>query len=502
MTLLNNRYRILNLLGKGGFGHTYLAEDTHQPPRRCAVKQLTPVTDPGEYRWRQERFAREAAILRDLGEVSNGQIPKLYDYFVEEEAFYLVQELIEGETLSEKVKNEGPFSVTAVMGILGSLLSVLTYIHNSNKIHRDIKPDNIILRQEDGEPVLLDFGIVKEVINLDSQGNPTTSTAIGTTGYMPPEQQNRRPVYASDLYALGWTGIYLLTGKHPYNVEKSQWRKLALGIDSRFADILDKATELETMNRYKATQEMLHALHYSGARIQRHSDETFKNSIGMEFVVIAPRSFTMGSERRSTEKPAHRVTINQSFYMGRYQVTQAEWRAVMESNPSKFKGDDLPVETISWDDVQQFLQKLNAIADGYTYRLPTEAEWEYACRADSTGEYCFGDGTGELEQYAWYEKNSENSTHQVGEKAPNAWGLYDMHGNVWEWCQDTYQNNYNGAPTDGSAWEVESDYKERVLRGGAWNIPARNCRSAFRRRNAQGNRGFQDGFRVVAVKQA
>jgi formylglycine-generating enzyme required for sulfatase activity len=500
MKLLNKRYHILNTLGKpGGFGHVSLAEDTHQSSRRCAVKQLTPVTDHGDYKWRQERFEREAVILGELGEKSNGQIPKLYDYFVEKKKFYLVQELIEGQTLGEKVENEGPLNVTAVMEILGSLLSVLTYIHNKSRIHRDIKPDNVILRQEDGKPVLLDFGSVKEVINLDSQGNPTTTFAIGTRCYMPPEQQNQKPVYASDLYALGWTGIYLLTGKHPDEVEKFQWRKLAHGVDSRFANILDKATEFETSKRYKTTTEMRHDLHYAGLRIQPHSDEIITNSIGMKFVLIAAGSFTMGSERRLTEKPALPVTINESFYMGRYQVTQAEWRVVMGSSPSKFEGDDLPVETVSWDDVQQFLHKFNAITDGCTYRLPTEAEWEYACRADSTAEYCFGDNKDELGQYAWYEGNSENSTHRVGEKDPNVWGLYDMHGNVWEWCQDTYQGNYEDAPADGSAWEVESDYKVRVLRGGAWNAPAKNCRSAFRRRNAQGNRGYHDGFRVVAL---
>ncbi|MBI1923710.1 SUMF1/EgtB/PvdO family nonheme iron enzyme [Candidatus Poribacteria bacterium] len=408
-TLLNNQYRPLNKLDSDGFGNTFLAEDIHQPSRRCVVKQLKPISDPSVYKLIQEHFEREALILGELGEGSNGHIPKLYDYFAENGFFYLVQEFIEGQTLRKKVENEGPLNVTAVMEIMGSLLSVLDYVHSRNRIHGDIKPDNVMLRQEDGKPVLIDLGFVKEVRNLDSQGNPTTFIQTGTLGYMPLEQQTGNPLNSSDLYALGWTGIYLLTGRQPQHFLNGliQWRELAQGVDSRFADILGKATELHFANRYNTTQEMLNALHYAGGRIQHDLNETLTNSIGMKFVLIQPGSFTMGtmgSKKKPSEQPAHCVTINQSFWMGKYQVTQAEWRSVMGSDPSKFKGDDLPVEMVSWNDLQKFLEKLNAEADGYTYRLPTEAEWEYACRADSTGEYCFGDNTDELGRYAWYAK--------------------------------------------------------------------------------------------------
>jgi formylglycine-generating enzyme required for sulfatase activity len=223
---------------------------------------------------------------------------------------------------------------------------------------------------------------------------------------------------------------------------------------------------------------------------------SFKNSIGMEFVLVPAGKFQMGSDWNQNEQPIHEVTIAAAFYMGKYQVTQGEWTAVMGDNPSWFKGDDrLPVENVSWDDCQEFITRLNARQDGYVYRLPSEAEWEYACRAGTTE-----DCAGELDAMAWYGENSGGKTHQVGEKTPNAWSLHDMHGNVWEWCQDVWHNDYNGAPQDGMAWETNSD-KYRILRGGgAWDGEASLCRSAGRNYYARAYRFNDVGFRLVAVR--
>ena len=222
-----------------------------------------------------------------------------------------------------------------------------------------------------------------------------------------------------------------------------------------------------------------------------------KNGIGMELILVPAGSFMMGSESgKADEKPRHEVTISQPFYMGKYEVTQAQWQAVMGSNPSNFKGDNLPVEQVSWDDAIAFIARLNAQKDGYSYRLPTEAEWEYACRAGTTGDYA-----GDLDAMAWYDKNSGSKTHDVGTKLPNAFGLFDMHGNVWEWCQDWYHDSYNGAPADGSAWLSGGEQKYRVLRGGSWDSDAANLRSAYRYWDTPDYRGGGNGgFRVVAVR--
>ena len=204
--LLNNRYRIIQALGTGGFGETFLVEDTHMPSRRrCVLKQLKPVANnPQIAGFLQQRFEREAAILEQLGE-GNEQIPKLYAYFTEAGRFYLVQEFISGKTLFEKVQQQGVLNEIAVKQFLLDILPVLQYIHSNGVIHRDIKPSNIIFSQADNKPVLIDFGIAKEIINtsVNGRGEFTTSVAIGTRGFMSPEQAAGKPVFASDIYSLG-----------------------------------------------------------------------------------------------------------------------------------------------------------------------------------------------------------------------------------------------------------------------------------------------------------
>jgi len=170
--------------------------------------------------------------------------------------------------------------------------------------------------------------------------------------------------------------------------------------------------------------------------------KTFTNSIDMKFALIPAGEFMMGSEETKYEKPVHKVTISKPCCLGIYPVTQQEWNAIMRYNPSHFKGNNLPVERVSWNDVQDFIKKLNENEGTNKYRLPSEAEWEYAARAGTSTRYSFGDDESELGDYACYSKNSEDQTHPVGQKKPNKWGLFDMYGNVWEWVLDSWYSDY------------------------------------------------------------
>ncbi|MBD2503715.1 protein kinase domain-containing protein [Anabaena azotica] len=264
--LLNDRYQVIRTLGAGGFGETYLAEDTYMPSRRrCVVKQLRPIqNNPQIYQLVQERFQREAAILEDLGGTTD-QIPGLYAYFLADGQFYLVQEWVEGDTLTAKFKQQGLLTEAAVQEILINLLPVLEYVHSQRIVHRDIKPDNIILRHRDGKPVLIDFGAVRESMGtvVNSQGDVTSSIVIGTPGYMPSEQAAGRPVYSSDLYSLGLTAIYLLTGKQPQQLEidpqtgEMIWREYGSHISPALAIVLERAIAYHPRDRYSTARAML-----------------------------------------------------------------------------------------------------------------------------------------------------------------------------------------------------------------------------------------------------
>jgi len=233
--------------------------------------------------------------------------------------------------------------------------------------------------------------------------------------------------------------------------------------------------------------------------------ETLPGNIKLEMVKIPAGSFLMGSADNDesdygNEKPQHRVNL-QEFYLGKYPVTQEQYQAIMRNNPSDFKDNPKnPVENVRWNDAEYFCQKLSE-KTGKNYRLPSEAEWEYACRAGTQTRYYFGDDETQLGEYAWYRENSGGKTHPVGQKKPNDWGLYDMSGNVWEWCEDGWHKNYENAPTDGTAWNDNHSLTNlRVLRGGSWNAALGACRSACRFFNV--NRDFNFGFRVVSPQDS
>ena len=223
----------------------------------------------------------------------------------------------------------------------------------------------------------------------------------------------------------------------------------------------------------------------------------------LEMVDIPAGRFNMGSDERENEKPIHEVIVL-AFQIGKYPVTQAQYQAVMGNNPSRFSGNPQnPVETVTWFDAQKFCEELSKLT-GNNYRLPTEAEWEYACRAGTETRFSFGDEENQLGDYAWFDGNSNNATHPVGEKRPNPWGIYDMHGNVWEWCADQHHENYVNKPDNiqenGSiAWlDSRITNKSSIMRrGGSWYRDPLACSSAYRGRSVADICNNDIGFRVV-----
>jgi serine/threonine protein kinase, bacterial len=266
--LLRDRYRVMKALGQGGFGATFLAKDQVLPGQpSCVIKQLRPSgTVPHILQMARELFDREAVTLGKIGD--HPQIPRLLNYFEDHEQFYLVQEYIHGDTLQQEVKRKGVFSEAQVKQFLSELLPLLQYIHERKVIHRDIKPANIIRRTQDSRLVLIDFGAVKnqvsQLINASDQ-SALTAYAIGTPGFAPPEQMAMRPVFASDLYAVGVTCIYLLSGKSPkdldYNPTTGEmlWERM-VQTSNHLTQVLRKMLEVSVRNRYQAAKEVLRAL--------------------------------------------------------------------------------------------------------------------------------------------------------------------------------------------------------------------------------------------------
>ncbi|YAF98501.1 MAG: SUMF1/EgtB/PvdO family nonheme iron enzyme [Nodularia sp. CChRGM 3473] len=579
---LRNRYRVLRLLGEGGFSKTYATEDADRLNAPCVIKQFFPQVQGTIQRNKAAEFFKEEAFrLYELGE-NHTQIPRLLAYFEQGSSLYLVQEFIQGKTLLQEVQQK-PFSEEQIHQLLTDLLPVLEFIHASNVIHRDIKPENIIRRDSDGKPVLIDFGGAKQVTQTSLARQ---ATVIYTIGYAPSEQMAGFPCHASDLYALGVTCVRLLTQCLPlqntygqindplYDAMNAKWlwqaylQKKGIIISDKLSKILNKLLQHLPSERYQSATEVINDLKSTkksivepeaveisplalirlplpskkvtppslaletfefevvtvdtaGREVSRDHPsakvftEELSKSVTLEMVLIPGGSFMMGSpefEGDADERPQHKVTL-EPFFMGKFPVTQAQWRAVaalpkveqtLNPHPSKFKGLNRPVENVSWHEALEFCARLSE-KTGREYRLPSEAEWEYACRAGSTTSFHFGETvTSNLvncssDNYGVEVKSKyRKETTDVGSfQVANAFGLYDMHGLVWEWCADAWHNNYNGAPVDGTAWEVGGDIYRRVLRGGSWSFGAELCRSASRSWNESDGGLRICGFRVV-----
>ncbi|MDH6087788.1 bifunctional serine/threonine-protein kinase/formylglycine-generating enzyme family protein [Umezakia ovalisporum] len=567
---LRNRYRVLRLLGEGGFSRTYATEDADRLNDPCVIKQFFPQVQGTIQRKKAAEFFKEEAFrLYELGE-NHTQIPRLLAYFEQGSSLYLVQEFIEGQTLLQEVQQK-PFTEEQIYQLLTDLLPVLEFVHAANVIHRDIKPENIIRRDSDGKPVLIDFGGAKQVTQTSLARQ---ATVIYTVGYAPSEQMAGFPCQGSDLYALGVTCVRLLTQCLPskntygeindplYDAMNGNWlwreelHKKGMTIGEELSKILNNLLKHLPSERYLSAREVLNDLNFTkpspiepknvetslpvlirlpllinkltpplpsletfqfevvtvdtaGREVNRNFlnakffTEKLNDTVTLEMVSVPGGSFMMGSpefEGDADEGPQHEVILK-PFFMGKFPITQGQWKAVaalpqikqpLNPYPSKFKGYNRPVENICWYEAVEFCARLSE-KTGREYRLPSESEWEYACRAGTTTSFHFGEMiTSDLANC-----NSKETTDVGSFQIANTFGLYDMHGLVWEWCADTWHNNYHGAPADGSAWEVGGDFHRRLLRGGSWNFSSELCRSASRSWNESDGGLRICGFRVV-----
>jgi len=521
---IQERYRALKVIGQGGFGKTFLAQDEGKPSKpRCVIKQFL-YDDPATLREAQRLFEQEAVRLDDLGK--HNQIPELLAHCEQEGRQYLVQEFIDGENLLQELNRAGRFNETKIKDLLLDLLPVLQFIHAGQVIHRDIKPENVIRRRSDGKLVLVDFGAAKMA---SKTALAKTGTTIGSPEYTAPEQARGKAVFASDIYGLGVTCIYLLTQISPFDLFSDSefqwiWRQFLNGItvNDKLGRVLDKMLEQALVRRYQTAKDVLQDLDLpkksfisTPVRSSQTPVSTSSNSlvldcgngVKLELVQIPAGKFMMGSDERSDRQPIHEVAL-QEFWMGKYVVTQKQWQAFMGNNPAHFKGENLPIENVSWYDAMEFCEKVSQNT-GKKIRLPTEAEWEYACRAGTTTTFHCGDTiTADLVNYiygALLKKQYRHETVEVDSFYPNQWGLYQMHGNVGECCLDNWHNDYSTKPSrfkqNGNEPWVDNINKSKnlyhVVRGGAWNNKAFNCTSASRQICYAEHVNNSTGFRLT-----
>ena len=551
---------MIKKLGQGGFGITYLAENTLLEGK-VAIKEFffkeycerddstSHVTIPKSgnreivERFKQ-KFIKEAKTIFRL---NHPNIVRILDVFEENDTAYYVMDYIDGESLGDMVKRRGAIPEAEALGYVKDAASALEYIHSKNINHLDIKPSNLMKRKEDGRIIVIDFGVAKQYAAVISEGS--TPVCI-SHDYSPVElyRKNGEQSFSpqSDVYALAATLFKLLTGNTPPEaievlseglpVAELQEKHISRPVISAIAmamkgrhertqSIAEFVSNLENRaNKSKKTifkSGWLWALVVAVAIVAiwlmvpfnkgASSDNSFNdsdytpkiktfyaNGVPFDMVEVRGGTFRMGatseqgSDALDNEKPVHSVTLS-GYYIGKTEVTQALWEAVMGNNPSRFKGDNLPVEWVSWNDCQEFIRKLNALT-GQNFRLPTEAEWEFACRGGNNSRGYKYSGSNYIDDVAWYAGNSGIETQPVAAKSPNELGIYDMSGSVLEWCNDWYGGYRCGAQTNPKG---PYDGSFRVYRGGCWGSIARYCRSSDRYINGPANRFGNLGLRLA-----
>jgi serine/threonine protein kinase len=554
-------YELLEPIALGGMGWVFKARHRRMN-RIVAIKTIAPALS------RQPeaaaRFQREVEVLARL---SHPHIVAAHDAFDHDSGRFLVMEYVEGHSVAQRVRDNGPLSIEQAVALLLQAARGLAQAHAAGIVHRDVKPGNLLL-DANGTLKILDLGLARLTMPESTPVDPLTggSVVMGTAAYMAPEQalDPRSADARADIYSLGCTLHFLLTGAPPHEGESvlatllahreadipSLSRKrsdcpppldalfrrmLAKRPEERPASMAEVVRDLERIqkgtHRSFASRRSLVALALAacvlvglaflmnqtpGAAGSKPAPMTEKDDSKrphIEMVRIEAGRFQMGSQESDRdapddEKPRHDIRITQPFLLGKFEITQEQYEEVMGKNPSQFhsngrarglvKGQDTrkhPVESISWMDAIAFCNRLSelhgfdpyyriekntvTVRGGNGYRLPLEAEWEYAARAGTTTRWASGDDARSLDAFAWHAGNSGDHTHPVGEKKPNAWGLYDMHGNVPEWCWDRYDEAYYRQSTVSDP-PGSGKGNGRVYRGGGWNHLAEQTRSAAR----------------------
>jgi formylglycine-generating enzyme required for sulfatase activity len=517
-------------LGIGGFGEAWKARSVFLQSK--APKVLKFCLDAAA----APALRNEAGVLDRLmqhGRLS-GIVP-LLDAHLDCDPPCLEYAYVEGGHLGgliQEMHARGKMTTDGANRLLLRLAEIIASVHRLSPpiVHCDLKPANILVRRSAEGKVSLfvtDFGIgglataqaVRETRQPTRSRHELMTEAVRgayTPLYASPEQMTRPrsepPDPRDDVHALGVIWFQLLTGELGILSIPPDWREqveergLSADLTRLLASCIAPKAEKRPANAV-VLAERLGALLAPPAVTppQRRAGDVIANSLGMKFAWCPPGTFLMGSPPselgRCEDEQQHQVTLTRGFWLGVTPVTQAQWQAVLGSNPSDFQGDDRPVEQVSWDDCQEFCKRL-AERDGRPYRLPTEAEWEYACRAGTTTPFYFG-ATISTDQANYDGKNTygkgkkgkyREETTPVGSFPANAWGLYDMRGNVWEWCQDWY-----GPYPEGDIKDPQGSKSgdARVVRGGSWDYFPRSCRAAIRLRYAAGYRSYDVGCRLV-----
>lgn len=491
-------YRLIRELDKGKFASAFLAEK-NSSATKVAIKILF-----GQQNY--ESITKQARIWEQLNGYPN--ILPIMDVGVYDELLVIVTKYAQDGSLQDWLqRQEGKVtSLMTVFTIIDGILTGLEYLHSKRVTHCNLNPSNILL---DGQiPKISDFGIYPTISNNEIR--PTDKRLA----YLSPEilHQNQSSELG-DLWAASVILYQMLTGRLPWldidtnklitMIVSEQLPPLPSNIPISIKFFIAKCLDKDPSVRYQSATEMKAALKsclankleiFKPGQLMQ-DDPDWGNKVG-SFVYIPAGKFLMGSnlENSQDDELKHKVIISNSFEMGRYQVTQYQWQAVMGNNPSRFKGNNLPVENVSWKDAQDFIKKINQKSTKYFYNLPTEEQWEYAAKAGTKNDY-----EPNLNELAWHHRNSLGRTHPVGQKLPNLWGLYDMYGNVSEWCLDLYQDYINKSKEDEDPQFmdfVDLD-SERVNRGGSWKFSTYYCRPACREYEYPDFCSDYLGFRLV-----